>query len=537
MKLKPQHCAIFSVLTLALACGDDTPAPITTGGSGGGGAGGASSGGGGAGTTAGNTSAGTPAGGTSAGTPAGGGMAGTPPAGGGGMGGAAGSAGSGGGGMGGMGGTPVVPVCGNGSKEGGEACDDGGKVASDGCSATCTVETGYNCPTAGQKCVPICGDGMKLVGEACDDMNMAANDGCSATCTVEAGWDCPTAGKACVSKCGDGKLVGFELCDDMNTDPDDGCDADCEPETGFVCDVPGSPCRTLPDCTGGACTSTCGDGLVIAEACDDGNVADGDGCSATCTVEATHTCKTMAAELPAQLAIPVTYRDFIGLVAGGSTKHPDFQAFSGGDPTLGMVEDELDAGGLPVYTGVCEKGSANAGMVAICPFGAQTTSKVAFDQWYRDTTDVNLSFPGVVMLTRMGATQSYVFDGGQTFTPLTGRGWDSQGKEGVTAGKNFGFTTVLRYFFLYQGDETLAFSGDDDVWVFINNKLAVDIGGLHPKRDRSVTLGVQVSAQLGLTAGNVYEMALFHAERSPAESNFKLTLTGFLNNKSVCTAN
>jgi fibro-slime domain-containing protein len=537
MKLKPQHCAIFSVLTLALACGDDTPAPIMTGGSGGGGAGGASSGGGGAGTTAGNTSAGTPAGGTSAGTSTAG-MAGTPAGGGGagGAGGAAGSAGSGGGGMGGMGGTPVVPVCGNGSKEGGEACDDGGKVASDGCSATCTVEAGYNCPTAGQKCVPICGDGMKLVGEACDDMNTAANDGCSATCTVEAGWDCPTAGKACVSKCGDGKLVGLELCDDMNVVAADGCDADCEPETGFVCDIPGALCRKMPTCTNGACTSACGDGLVIGEACDDGNVADGDGCSATCTEEATHTCKVVAGDLPGQIAVPATYRDFIGAPMGGSTKHPDFQAFSGQDPTLGMVEDQLDAGGLPVYTGVCEAGGPGIGTAA-CPFGAQTTSKVAFDQWYRDTPDVNLTFPGVVMLTRMGMTQSYVFDGGQTFTPLTGRGWDSMGDEGLSANRNFGFTSVLRYFFQYVGDEVLAFSGDDDVWVFINNRLAVDIGGLHPKRDKSVTLNVNTSALLELTRFSVYEMTIFHAERAPGESNFKLTLNGFVDGKSVCTPN
>ncbi|HZO13000.1 MAG TPA: lamin tail domain-containing protein [Polyangiaceae bacterium] len=35
---------------------------------------------------------------------------------------------------------PVVPVCGNGSVESGEACDDGNTAPGDGCSAACTVE-------------------------------------------------------------------------------------------------------------------------------------------------------------------------------------------------------------------------------------------------------------------------------------------------------------------------------------------------------------------------------------------------------------
>jgi cysteine-rich repeat protein len=71
---------------------------------------------------------------------------------------------------------PPDPVCGNGTKEGSEACDDGNTTAGDGCSATCTVEE----PPA-----PVCGNGTKEGSEACDDGNTAAGDGCSATCTVE----------------------------------------------------------------------------------------------------------------------------------------------------------------------------------------------------------------------------------------------------------------------------------------------------------------------------------------------------------------
>ncbi len=528
MRLTPYHYAFCSALTLA-ACSDDAPLPGGNGGSNAGGSAGTST----AGTqSAGSSSAGTSSGGSSAGT-ATAGTSSTAGKGGSGGGGAGGSAGSGG-----SGGNAPEPECGNGKKEGTEACDDGGKAANDGCSATCTVDDGYACPTEGpSSCKPVCGDGKLIAPEACDDKNAGAGDGCNAKCELEDGFDCKTVGEACTSVCGDGILVGDELCDDKNS-ATAGCSATCTPEAGYVCDIPGSSCRKKPDCTGGLCTSTCGDGLVIGEACDDGNVAAADGCSATCTVEATHTCETVPVALPAQLAIPVTYRDFVSVPAGGSTKFADQQAFQGQGITLGMVTAALGVDGLPVYSGVCEQDGPNAADKVKCPYGAQSTSKANFDMWYRNTDTVNLAFPGVVRLDRVGdgVTGVYVFDGGQTFTPLTGKGWDKQGKEGLAAGKNFGFTTELRYFFTYVGDETLEFSGDDDVWVFINGKLAVDIGGLHPKQTKSVTLNVQKSAELGLMQNKVYELSLFHAERAPAESNFKLTMTGFVNNTSKCTA-
>lgn len=84
--------------------------------------------------------------------------------------------------------------CGDGVRAVAEGCDDGDTDAGDGCSATCTVETGYGCTTATPNvCTLNCGNGVRQTGEACDDANVTPGDGCSATCTVESGFVCNTA--------------------------------------------------------------------------------------------------------------------------------------------------------------------------------------------------------------------------------------------------------------------------------------------------------------------------------------------------------
>jgi hypothetical protein len=39
---------------------------------------------------------------------------------------------------------------------------------------------------------------------------------------------------------------------------------------------------------------------------------------------------------------------------------------------------------------------------------------------------------------------------------------------------------------------------------------------------------------LALQAGQIYEIAVFHADRAPTESNYQLTLSGFVTQRSVC---
>jgi fibro-slime domain-containing protein len=208
-------------------------------------------------------------------------------------------------------------------------------------------------------------------------------------------------------------------------------------------------------------------------------------------------------------------RDFKGRNLGA---HPDFEGpLYGNDITLNLIAAALGADQKPVYASQCEEGHPSP--APTCPFGAETTTKTNFDQWYRYAATVNEPF--LVELWFAPQPGGLFTFQSLFFYPLDGAGWNDtgMGKEGKP--HNFSFTTELHTRFQYNGGETFTFEGDDDVWVFINGKLAVDLGGLHPKASGSVTLDARAS-ELGIATGSVYSLDLFHAERHTPESTFRI---------------
>jgi fibro-slime domain-containing protein len=86
---------------------------------------------------------------------------------------------------------------------------------------------------------------------------------------------------------------------------------------------------------------------------------------------------------------------------------------------------------------------------------------------------------------------------------------------------NFLFTTEIHTSFEYKKGQVFTFRGDDDVFVFVNSQLAVDLGGIHGPVSGSVDLDAQAEV-LGLKVGEVYTLDLFQAERNPGGSNFRI---------------
>ncbi len=87
---------------------------------------------------------------------------------------------------------------------------------------------------------------------------------------------------------------------------------------------------------------------------------------------------------------------------------------------------------------------------------------------------------------------------------------------------NYSFTMMLVDTFTYREGLTFSFTGDDDVWVFINNKLALDIGGLHSAVTDNINLDA-LAQNLGLALGEPFEIKFFFAERQATESQVWIT--------------
>ena len=232
---------------------------------------------------------------------------------------------------------------------------------------------------------------------------------------------------------------------------------------------------------------------------------------------------------PAPITLTGTVRDFEHTTNVCSTGpiNPDFEnavaddrAIVGDAATSTTPGATLDGDGKPVY--------------AVASGGTATTANAAsFNQWYRQVDGVNKASDYALTLTpqsdssQLGYHFHYAND---SFFPADGQGWadPSCPTPQLDASHNFSFTFQLHTTFTYTGGETFAFDGDDDVFVYLNKQLVVNLGGVHGPEHGEVALDT-IAAAVGMTKGGSYPFDLFFAERHTSGSDFSMDTSIALN--------
>jgi fibro-slime domain-containing protein len=474
--------------------------------------------------------------------------------------------------------------CGNMVVDPGEGCDLGPELNglfygdATGCSKTCTQEP--NCRPGGmtQACSTACGDGNIDMpdGETCDDGNAVSGDGCSATCQTEGGFSCAATPLPDTVPCPSNPALQCLVLPVIYRDFKGQQETGGHPDFFFMgattpAGTPGhvgGKTACVPNASGARAPYTAGDACPNTDAV------------GACTGIAAATLDAMGKPTLAKDTCPCIFTDWdqTGVLQGvpgaatcwvmneGSERArldtmvkvvrdaASFaQWYSASDQSTearGVLELAQTAGGFQFSSSIPGAMAGTAGRVVtqdihdnclgtatplqsgFFPLEASMASQKIcnlWPYWKAGLTTANCTAtagnPIVAQWDPLAAWDACPTAGTGGFVP-------NSGGTGTLAGmpRNFYFTTEARYLFRYTGPSQLAFYGDDDVWVFVNGRLALDLGAPHERLQGMVT----VDTTYGLEVGRTYEIAVFHADRHPRESNYQLTLSNFETTRSVC---
>jgi len=228
-------------------------------------------------------------------------------------------------------------------------------------------------------------------------------------------------------------------------------------------------------------------------------------------------CASAAWATTGSIKLKVQYFDFLYHGTGAGTYggyagvgRPDFQFFSCGAES-GLVKPTL-VNTRPAFNSV---GSPPC-----------ITSKKSFYSWFRSAPGKNVPIRGALTMQNIG-NNTYQYDN-PYFFPLDGKGFNTDGfqsDQGLDGHEhNFSFSMHAHWTTaITDNSQYISVTGDDDIWIFVNNRLIVDLGGVHGSETGSYTFSAINLIGLGISLGQTVPFDVFVVDRHTLASDLKLT--------------